>query len=217
MEVGFFLGNKRSLEDKIEYITEIDSDILRGGDPSSCSVAQRMSWASERMTTRIEDTAYCLLGLFDVNMPMMYGEGERAFLRLQEEIMKITEDYSLFCWSSVSDDAPSFVTRSLLARSLANFRWPPARTIVEIGFSEIDPISPLDLKSALPRTGINGGDNNQPPTSTARGLRITLPVIQTRETNELIAFLYCLGSVQSLLCVQLRRTADLPRQIWTCH
>ena len=44
------------------------------------SIAQRMSWASRRVTTRDEDIAYCLLGIFDVNMPLIYGEGEKAFI-----------------------------------------------------------------------------------------------------------------------------------------
>lgn len=58
-----------------------------------------MSWASRRNTTRVEDRAYCLLGIFGVNMPLMYGEGERAFARLQEEIIKTIDDYSIFAWS----------------------------------------------------------------------------------------------------------------------
>ena len=62
------------------------------------SVAQRMSWASSRTTTRVEDEAYCLLGLFAVNMPLLYGEGRKAFQRLQEEIMRESDDHSLFAW-----------------------------------------------------------------------------------------------------------------------
>ncbi|KAJ4022698.1 hypothetical protein NW752_000092 [Fusarium irregulare] len=63
------------------------------------SVAERMSWLSRRETTRIEDMAYCMLGIFGIHMPLVYGEGPRAFLRLQEEIMKISDDHSIFCWS----------------------------------------------------------------------------------------------------------------------
>ncbi|KAK0666609.1 heterokaryon incompatibility protein-domain-containing protein [Cercophora samala] len=62
------------------------------------SVARRMSWAAKRQTTRIEDQAYCLLGLFNINMPMLYGEGSKAFTRLQIEIMKTTDDCSLLAW-----------------------------------------------------------------------------------------------------------------------
>jgi len=63
-----------------------------------------MYWASRRTTTRDEDLAYSLLGIFDVNMPMLYGEGgDKAFLRLQEEIIKISDDHSIFAWP-LSDD-----------------------------------------------------------------------------------------------------------------
>ena len=59
------------------------------------SIAQRLSWAASRQTTRLEDEAYCLLGLFNVNMPLLYGEGQRAFRRLQEEIIKDLDDQSI--------------------------------------------------------------------------------------------------------------------------
>lgn len=48
----------------------------------------------------MEDTAYCLMGIFDVNMPLLYREGDRAFLRLQHEILRASEDKSLFAWGS---------------------------------------------------------------------------------------------------------------------
>ncbi|GAB7325536.1 hypothetical protein MBLNU13_g09540t1 [Cladosporium sp. NU13] len=62
------------------------------------TIAQKMSWVAERETTREEDLAYCLLGLFSVNMPLLYGEGSRAFMRLQEEIIKISDDPTIFAW-----------------------------------------------------------------------------------------------------------------------
>jgi hypothetical protein len=62
------------------------------------SVAKKMYWASRRETTRTEDIAYCLLGIFGVNMPLLYGEGIRAFIRLQQEIIKATNDQSIFAW-----------------------------------------------------------------------------------------------------------------------
>lgn len=69
-------------------------------DIKSASVAQRMSWAARRKTTREEDAAYSLLGLFDINMPLLYGEGGRkAFLRLQSEIIKQSDDESIFAFS----------------------------------------------------------------------------------------------------------------------
>ncbi|KAK1657889.1 hypothetical protein BDP55DRAFT_760625 [Colletotrichum godetiae] len=57
-----------------------------------------MCWVSRRTTTREEDMAYCMLGLFDINMPLLYGEGAKAFVRLQEEIIKVSTDHTLFCW-----------------------------------------------------------------------------------------------------------------------
>lgn len=82
-----------------------------------CSVAQKMSWASKRETTREEDMAYCLLGLFSVNMPPLYGEGEKAFLRLQMEIIRMSDDESIFAWTSDKS-----VEGGLLAISPAAFR-----------------------------------------------------------------------------------------------
>lgn len=70
-----------------------------------------MKWASGRKTTRIEDIAYCLLGIFDINMPLLYGEGNKAFTRLQQEIIKVNNDLSIFGWSpeesaiSIDEDA----------------------------------------------------------------------------------------------------------------
>jgi hypothetical protein len=66
-----FRGTKLDLDAEIEEITRIDQWILNGLNPlSSIVLAKRMSWAAGRETTRIEDSAYCLLGIFDVNMPM---------------------------------------------------------------------------------------------------------------------------------------------------
>ncbi|KAH7354882.1 hypothetical protein BKA65DRAFT_581488 [Rhexocercosporidium sp. MPI-PUGE-AT-0058] len=77
-----------------------------------------MSWAAYRETTRIEDTVYCLLGLFDVNMPLLYGEEEKAFRRLQEEIIRSTADYSIFAWRMLS--------------ALRNIKGPKARVFCGI-------------------------------------------------------------------------------------
>jgi hypothetical protein len=63
------------------------------------SIAKRMAWAASRCTTREEDLAYCLLGLFEVNMPLLYGEGgSKAFQRLQQEIIRQTLDHSFLVW-----------------------------------------------------------------------------------------------------------------------
>lgn len=93
------IGTKGSLAEPLFSLTGIPVSILNGESPASCSVAVRMSWASTRQTTREEDMAYCLLGLFNVNMPLLYGEGTKAFVRLQEQILRQEEDYTLFTWT----------------------------------------------------------------------------------------------------------------------
>ena len=94
------LGNKLNLAVLLSKITGIKKPVLTHQMPYyNASVAERMKWASKRRTTRIEDEAYCLLVLFNINMPTIYGEGLEAFQRLQQEIMKTTEDTSLFAWS----------------------------------------------------------------------------------------------------------------------
>jgi len=86
-------------QEQVERITGIDRRFLQDTDSIfQASVAIRMSWASCRSTTRQEDMAYCLLGLFDVNMPLLYGEGTKAFARLQEEIIKKSDDETIFAW-----------------------------------------------------------------------------------------------------------------------
>jgi hypothetical protein len=94
------IGTKYLFAEQISEITGIPKNVLLGSSPLHCNVAQRMSWASTRQTTREEDMAYCLMGLFDVHMPPIYGEGsEKAFLRLQEEILKRSSDQTLFLWT----------------------------------------------------------------------------------------------------------------------
>ena len=66
---------------------------------NSISIAERLSWAAKRETTRPEDKAYCLLGLFGVNMPLLYGEGSSAFPRLLEEVLKTSDDQSVFAFA----------------------------------------------------------------------------------------------------------------------
>jgi hypothetical protein len=94
------IGTKISLESQIVSTTGIEKVYISRRDRLvRASVAQRMSWASKRKTTRQEDIAYCLLGVFGVDLPLIYGEGgTKAFLRLQEEIMKNLNDQSIFAW-----------------------------------------------------------------------------------------------------------------------
>ncbi|MCJ1328407.1 hypothetical protein MMC10_005084 [Thelotrema lepadinum] len=115
------IGTKLELYRTLSDITSIDADILTGiRSIESTSIAKRMSWAACRETTRPEDMAYSLMGIFSVTMPMLYGEGgKRAFLRLQEEIMRRSNDRSIFAWTD--PDASPYASCGLLATSPSFF------------------------------------------------------------------------------------------------
>lgn len=94
-----FLGTKQELAGQLSTWTKIEHIVLVDGSLlDQCGIASRMRWASERETTRTEDVAYCLMGIFNVNMPLLYGEGGKALFRLQEEILKRTQDASILAW-----------------------------------------------------------------------------------------------------------------------
>ncbi|RPD64053.1 HET-domain-containing protein [Lentinus tigrinus ALCF2SS1-7] len=121
------LGSKADLAEPIGEETGIPLPVLRGEEAlDQFSIAQRMSWAAKRETTRMEDEAYCLMGLFDVNMPTIYGEGRKAFQRLQEEIMRRNPDTTLFAWGDICNfDEPVKSEQrrcTLFAQSPADFR-----------------------------------------------------------------------------------------------
>ena len=94
-----YFHTKRELASEITSVTNIDLKYL-GGDFTNASIATKMSWASRRRTGRPEDLAYCLLGIFDVDMEVRYGEGEyKAFIRLQKELIVNSNDESVFAWT----------------------------------------------------------------------------------------------------------------------
>ncbi|KAJ2897009.1 hypothetical protein MKZ38_005042 [Zalerion maritima] len=98
--------------------------LVRREKPQNYSVAQRMSWAADRQTKRTEDRAYSLLGIFDICMPLIYGEGRKAFWRLQQEIIAAHEDMSIFAWAMSREqekECPSGV--GVLAEDPCAFRY----------------------------------------------------------------------------------------------
>jgi hypothetical protein len=128
------IGTRSDASELISSITGIAAKILRSPySASSESVAKTMSWASKRTTTRLEDMAYCLMGLFDVNMPLLYGEGSKAFYRLQLEIIKSSTDQSIFAWEVQDPNAdplgpdawtlPLFATEPALFQHAGNIEY----------------------------------------------------------------------------------------------
>lgn len=112
------IGTKASLAEQLSSVTSIGRAVLR--DPSRLSeysIAKRISWASTLRASRTEDKAFSLMGLLGVNMPIVYGEGDKAFVRLQEEVLRDTKDFSLFAWRPVASQG----YRGLLAHSPAEF------------------------------------------------------------------------------------------------
>ncbi|KAI0357090.1 HET-domain-containing protein [Trametes cingulata] len=100
----FPIASKRSIPHLLEEITGVDAAVLLGTiSLHEVSVARRMSWASARKTSRVEDEAYCLMGIFGVHFPATYGEGSEAFVRLQEEILRRIPDTTLLAWGPRDD------------------------------------------------------------------------------------------------------------------
>lgn len=176
------IGEKDDLSQVLELITGIDKSVLQHSQAlSSISVVKRMSWAARRNTTRIEDVAYCLMGIFDVNMPMLYGEGEKAFERLQEEILKQTEDNSLFAWRASSNSA---AYRGLFAASPDEF------------------LQSYDIE---PFPNLSGGKS--PPSFTSRGVSLTgfFHLEPARGNNLAVIGLNCSrgGAFSSVICIEI--------------
>ena len=138
-----FLGTKGELLPLLSETTGISSRVFVGEcSITECSIAQRMSWASSRATTRKEDMAYCLLGLFDVNMPLLYGEGaEKAFLRLQVEILKKSDDHTIFAWhmdsstSGLLASSPKAFSKCSLVKSITRGKSRHAYSLTNRGLS----------------------------------------------------------------------------------
>ena len=156
------IGTKWDMSREIETITGIPENILLGDDPSLASIAQRMSWAANRFTKKVEDRAYSLMGLFGVNMPLLYGERESAFLRLQEEIMKGSNDHSIFAWTtSESRGGPLATSPAAFANS-----------------GNLVPVHPFNTT----------GDH---PVVSSQGIQLTVPFMGAGEDAIGLAMLEC--------------------------
>jgi hypothetical protein len=165
------IATKDELCGLLSSTTGIDEYILMGGELADVSVARRMSWASRRKTSRIEDIAYCLLGIFNVSLPLIYGEGLKAFQRLQEAIMNTTHDQSLFAWGHIVDHPSDLIDRDQ-ELGLKAIPWkPPQQREPLLGLFAESPgdfdasgeISPVEhgyahfLNRRRPPTLVNGG------------------------------------------------------------
>lgn len=141
-----------NLTSQLSEITGVPRQILAGTESifGTC-VAQRMYWASRRQTTRPEDRAYSLMGLFDISMSVLYGEGlEKAFDRLQREIMSKNPDQSIFAWYR-----PNAFSSRLLAESPDHFR--DSGHVITLSNSRHSPfhMTNIGMRITLPVTTIS--------------------------------------------------------------
>ena len=194
-----YIGNLSQLRHDISKATGIDLRFLSDtfspvgfGLARHPSVAQKMSWASRRITSKDEDMAYCLLGIFNVNMPLLYGEGARkAFYRLQIEIVKSSDDESIFAWTA------NLSVSSIFAAEPSQFAH--SKNIVKV--------------SSCP-------NNRPPPSLTSKGLQLSIPQkhFSSEENSPLPVYLSCVreldkgdGNVVTetyALCIQLCRCGE---------
>ncbi|KAF5533461.1 ankyrin repeat-containing protein [Fusarium phyllophilum] len=172
------LGTKTSLVQVLSQRTSIPKAILCDSEElETTSIAQRMSWAADRVTTRKEDGAYSLMGIFGINMPLLYGEGDSAFYRLQEEIMRVSDDHSLFAWKATTSRG------GLLAPSPAAFKQS----------GDIIPWNPFT-------------PYNSPFTITNKGVHMEAPFIAQDTSGTGLCVLHCtrIGTRDKLIAVHLR-------------
>ncbi|KAK3323172.1 heterokaryon incompatibility protein-domain-containing protein [Cercophora scortea] len=173
------LGTKNALAVLISRVTGIDEVCIHKKKRlDEYSIAQRMAWAANRQTTRPEDMAYCLLGIFNISMPLLYGEGDKAFRRLQEEILKVSDDHSILSFDTNLSDG------SLFAHHPSVFR----------DGGRVHPNHALQLTA--------------PFSMTNAGLSIATPLIQTLSPYWVLAVLNCVEvdhekMQRSVLCLPL--------------
>ncbi|KAF8839136.1 HET-domain-containing protein [Paxillus ammoniavirescens] len=164
--------NDKASEFMVEAISEathIDRRHLRKFNPKSVDVSEKMRWASERKTTRIEDVAYSLLGIFDISLPIAYGEGERAFYRFMEAIAQRSIDPTLFAWTG----KPSAHSNALPSSPACYYE---SRTLVAV------PRTPRSAPLESHQGAIIGDPGY---TITKLGLRVKLLVVPVTATMDI--------------------------------
>jgi hypothetical protein len=163
----------------VSKTTQIPSELLQKKPKVSLedyTIAQRMTWAANRETTKEEDMAYCLLGIFNITMATIPAEGLRAFERLQLEIIRRSTDHSIFAWNW----RPGF---SDIKRKETLLAPHPSYFLTR------DPIVPLRATRA------ENARNEHPFEMTNRGLQIRLPILtdstKSAGSKERLALLNC--------------------------
>ena len=159
------IGGRACWAAEIEAMTAIDRRYFSGErsihDRHKCPAATKFAWASLRNTSRPEDRIYCLLGILNVNMPLLYGEGtQNAFHRIQRKIIKHSDDESILAWQ-----LPNFWASptwdNILAPELEFFQWLTQDATYELELHRFDADRP---EFAM----------------TNKGLKVIVPLLQDR-------------------------------------
>ena len=152
------IGTKASLMPLITQITRIGKEILEPNYAETVSLGERLSWAAGRKTSRVEDRAYSLLGLLQIQLPILYGEGHYAFIRLQQELITRFDDQTIFAWREININTSVGHDAGLLATTPDDF-WFFNGENVKLS------------QEVLPYTMTNGW------------LRISLPILKYRDPS----------------------------------
>ncbi|KAH9856038.1 heterokaryon incompatibility protein-domain-containing protein [Lenzites betulinus] len=218
------IGTKHSWASAIQRATQIDQEVLTLSRPlQKVSIARRMSWAAKRRTTRPEDRAYSLLGLFGVNMAPIYGEGpERAFYRLQEQILThCSPDQSIFAWGAFNLydclSVQSFCsdTEDDLGHLVGQGSSYPERLLASSpdSFASAANIIPVSQARLMDVLGIQTLPHSMETYITGFGIRVTLPLIPIHHHPNIafLAVLACQDSrlPESLFCLYLRKSSNI--------
>ena len=187
------IGTRFEYRHSLSRVTRIEVAYLCRQTPlSEASISKRMSWAAQRNTSRLEDTAYCLLGIFDVNMPLLYGEGKKAFRRLQEEIMKANPlDHTLLAWGRFVPHPSGRVVDFLQLRGLEPIPWDASEAANPLrglfadspaDFWYSDDLRPWRGAEAFYSFSTRGkSDSIFYPTITGAGVELELPIIPSTD------------------------------------
>lgn len=222
------LGTKSQLHNILSSITGIEKKFLNSDNLELASIAKKMSWAASRRTSRIEDIAYSLLGIFDVNMPLIYGEGKKAFKRLQEELLKTrTDDHSLFAWGTVVStpsmkitDLRLYIEQETMELSQNTVRQPLLGLLAESprDFSSSGGFIPMPFVSVFYRSAPNPASL---PLVIDGGVRLELPLLETFASiyhwdRPKIAQIRTAKTVALLCCHETKRASfvKVPIQRW---
>ena len=186
------IGDKNNLAATLNTVTGVPEHILADGlEGNRPCVAQIISWAAKRTTTRVEDRAYSLMGLLDVNMLMLYGEGKKAFHRLQLEIIRSSNDRSIFAWRH---DSRTVRIGSILADDPSDFE----------GCSDVKLMSHDELIKKFPELYPTNPEHFDVFPVTNRGIQIWMPLHRYRDSDCVFkAYLPCFYGRGSLASIDL--------------